>query len=148
MKPKYWIPVILWTGFLFLMSTDMFSADATFPIIARILRFLDPSISARHMEHLHTIIRKLAHVTEYFIFGILLFRAFRSGSVEPRALRWAFSSLLVLALLAASDEFHQSFSAERTASIVDVGIDSFGGFLSLCASLFWFHRQRQKKRVS
>jgi VanZ family protein len=92
----------------------------------------------------NTIIRKLAHVTEYFIFGILLFRAFRGDSLEPRALSWAFSSFLVLALLAASDEFHQSLTAERTASIVDVGIDSFGGFLAMCVSAFWLRRDRKR----
>jgi VanZ family protein len=143
MKFRYWVPVVLWVGFLFVMSTDLFSSQATFPIIERIVRFLDPSISARQIDLLNTIIRKLAHVTEYFIFGILLFRAFRGGSAEPQALRWAFSSFVVLALLAASDEFHQSFSAERTASIVDVTIDSFGGFLAQCVSVFWFHWHRR-----
>jgi VanZ family protein len=144
MKFKYWVPVFLWVGFLFLMSTDMFSSHATFPIIARILRLLDPSISARQIDLMHAIIRKLAHVTEYFIFGILLFRAFRSGSLEPRALNWALSSLVVLALLAASDEFHQSLTVERTASIVDVCIDSFGGFLAMCVSIFLFRRNRKR----
>lgn len=142
-KLKYWIPVFLWVGFLFLMSTDMFSAWATFPLIARILHFLAPSISARQIELLHAVIRKLAHVTEYFIFGILLYRAVRSGSIEPRSWRWAFSSLVLVVLFAVCDEFHQSFVATRTPSIVDVGIDTFGGVLALCASVLWFRCHRQ-----
>jgi len=116
------------------MSTAMFAAQNTSSIIEPILRFLMPSISHKELEHIHFLIRKLAHVTEYFISGLLLFRAFRSGSEERHAWRWALYSFLVLVLIAATDEYHQSFVSERTSSIVDVGIDSIGGVLALVVS--------------
>jgi VanZ family protein len=139
---KYWGPVVLWMGFIFLMSTGTFSSQNTSLIIEPILRFLLPSISPEQVAMIHGVIRKAGHVTEYFILGTLLFRAFRSGSRELRNLRWAFSSFLVVMLYAASDEFHQSFVPERTASLVDVGIDTLGGILAQCVSVLWWHLAR------
>jgi VanZ family protein len=127
---KYWGPVVLWIGFIFWMSTGTFSSQNTSLIIEPILRFLLPSISPEKVAIIHGAIRKLGHVTEYFILGIFLFRAFRGGSKELKNLRWAFSSFLVVVLYAASDEFHQSFISSRTASLVDVGIDTLGGILA------------------
>jgi len=142
---KYWAPVILWMGFTFLMSTGAFSAANTSLMVEPILKFLFPSISP-HMLHLvHGVIRKLAHLTEYFVLGLLLFRAFKGDSTESHGWGWALSSLIIVALFAASDEFHQTFVATRTPSIVDVGIDTIGGALALCiSSLVHFHRRRKK----
>ncbi|HVN48712.1 MAG TPA: VanZ family protein [Bacteroidota bacterium] len=137
---KYWFPVIVWIGIIFWMSTAMFTAQNTSSIVEPILRFLFPSRSHREIEHLHFVIRKLAHLTEYFISGLLLFRAFRSGSDERHAGRWVLYSFIVLVLLASSDEYHQSFVGGRSASIVDVGIDAIGGIAALAISTLkrWF----------
>ena len=139
---KYWVPVLLWMSFIFWMSTGAFSAQNTSLIIEPILHFLIPSISPEKVAMIHALIRKLGHVTEYFILGILLFRAFRGGSKELRNLLWAFSSLLVVVLYAASDEFHQSFLPTRTESLFDVGIDTLGGILAQGVSVWW-HLSRQ-----
>jgi VanZ family protein len=112
------------------MSTGTFSAQNTSLIIEPLLRLLMPSISAEKADMIHGIIRKLGHVAEYFILGILLFRAFRSDSRELLILRWSVSSLLVVVIYAVSDEFHQSFISTRTASLVDIGIDTLGGILA------------------
>jgi VanZ family protein len=84
-------------------------------------------------------------LTEYFISGLLLFRAFRNGSNKKRAWLWAASSILIIVIIAASDEFHQSFVSTRTASLVDVGIDIFGGFLAQGVSVLMFKRQLQQQ---
>jgi VanZ family protein len=76
---KFWFPIILWVSFTFLMSSGIFASSNTSRIIEPILRFLFPTISEAHVHMIHGIIRKLAHVTEYFILGLLLFRAFRSA---------------------------------------------------------------------
>jgi VanZ family protein len=136
-KFKYWVPVLLWMSFIFWMSTGTFSAQNTSLIIEPILHFLMPSISPEKIAMIHGVMRKLGHVTEYFILGILLFRAFRGGLKELRNLRWAFSSLLVVVLYAVSDEFHQSFIPTRTASLFDVGIDTLGGILAQGVSILW-----------
>jgi len=138
---KYWASVILWMSFIFWMSSDTFSAQHTSSIIEPILRYLMPSISAQELDMVHGFIRKLAHVTEYLILGILLFQALRNDRAERGIWRCAFLSLLVVALYAASDEFHQSFQSTRTASLFDVGIDILGGFLAQCVNVLWSHRR-------
>jgi VanZ family protein len=133
--------------FIFWMSTGTFSSQNTSLIIEPLLRFFVPSISKEEIEIIHFAIRKLGHVSEYFVLGILLFRFFRGGSEEPLKLRWAFFSLLVVLVYAAGDEFHQSFVSTRTASPVDIGIDTFGGVLSQGASILWIlvHRNNAGK---
>ncbi len=113
------------------MSTDTFSAQNTSLIIEPLVRFLLPGISEQSLALIHGLVRKAAHLTEYFILGLLLFRAFLSTFPESTPLRQALRSLAVVVLVAASDEFHQSFVAMRTASVLDVGIDTLGGLLAL-----------------
>lgn len=92
---------------------------------------------------LHGIIRKCGHVIEYFILGLLLFRALRADSTESRIHRWTFTAFLVVVLYAASDEVHQSLVASRTASFFDVAIDTVGGVLSQGFSILRY-TQRMK----
>ena len=140
---KYWGPVVLWMGFTYVMSTDAFSSEHTSRIIEPILRFLFPSISPHALHLVHFAIRKLAHLTEYFVLGLLLFRAIRSGSIERRSLRWAMVSLILVALFAAGDEFHQMFVASRGPSIIDVAIDTTGGILALLLAVLNHHRRQR-----
>lgn len=78
-------------------------------------------------------IRKFAHVVEYFILGLLLFRAYRTNSSQIWSAKWTIGAIIAVALCAIGDELHQSFVPSRTASIVDVGIDTAGGILSQIA---------------
>ena len=130
-------------GFIFWMSTGTFSADNTSLIVEPLLHLLMPSITPEQIQLVHGIIRKAGHVTEYFILGALLFRAFRGDSKKMHGLRWSLASLLVVLLYAMSDEFHQSFVSTRTASIFDVGFDVLGGVLSQAAGFFWVFRDRR-----
>jgi len=138
---KYWLPVLLWMGFIFWMSTGMFSAQNTFDFLQRFLRSVDPAISNSTVRLINNSLRKAGHVTEFFISGLLVFRAFRAGSTEPRMLRWAVLSIVFIVLFAASDEYHQSFVASRTASILDVGIDTGGGVLAIFYSMLRQYRR-------
>lgn len=143
-KQAYWIEIVLWMGFIFMMSTGMMSASHTSMIIEPVLKFLFPGISAETLHIIHGVVRKCAHVTEYFILGILLFRAINTTVVRSTPVMTAFISLTIVVLFAATDEFHQSFVASRTATIVDVGFDAFGGFLAQCVSLARAYRRRVK----
>ncbi|HYA26562.1 MAG TPA: VanZ family protein [Thermodesulfovibrionales bacterium] len=142
---KYWIPVLLWMIFIFWMSTGTFSAQNTVLIVEPVLRFFMPFISQEMTDMIHTALRKLGHIAEYFVLGILLFRAFHGSSKELRIPRWAFSSFFVLVLYAGSDELHQSFVSTRTASLYDVGIDVLGGIIALGFSAL-LHLSRQYRQ--
>jgi VanZ family protein len=136
---KYSVPVIFWMCLIFWMSTETFSAQNTLSVVETILYFLISKISSQELTLIHALIRKSAHVIEYFILGLLLFRAFRGSSIGSWNWRWTLFAVIVVVLWAASDEFHQSFVPSRTASVVDVAIDTAGGVLAQFVSILWYH---------
>ena len=73
----------------------------------------------RLMEHL---VRKCAHFTEYALLGILALLFLDTFSVRFRP----FMSLLLTAVYAVSDEWHQGFVAGRGPMLQDVVIDTAG----------------------
>lgn len=130
------MPVLLWMVFIFLMSTGEFTTENTSRFIEPVLRFLLPWAAPHTIAVLHGTIRKGGHLTEYFILGLLLFRAFRGDSKDQIDWRWAVWAMAVVVLYASSDEFHQSFVPGRTASPIDVGIDTVGGIIAQVVSVF------------
>ena len=134
---RYWLPVLVWMSFIFWMSTGTFSSEHTSTIIIPVIKFIAREISDEKADFIHGFIRKSGHVAEYFILGGLVLRAFCSGTISTLTRKQISCSLLVVALYASSDEFHQSFVATRTASIIDVGIDTIGGVLSISIAALW-----------
>ena len=147
---KHWLPVLLWMGFIFWMSTGTFSSEHTSSIIVPVIKFIAREISDEKTKFIHGLIRKSGHVLEYFILGALVLRAFCAGVITSLTFKQIFYSLLIVALYASSDEFHQSFVATRTASIIDVGIDTAGGSLAISISALWrlTELRRKQKRQS
>jgi VanZ family protein len=139
---KYWFPVFFWMLIIFWMSTGTFSSQNTSLIIGPLLHFLMPWAPAHIIETLHTVIRKCGHFVEYFILGLLLFRSFRSNSAEFVTWRRIMYSAIIVVLYAFSDELHQSFVCVRTASVIDVGIDTMGGIFAQAVSVVWHYRNR------
>lgn len=140
---KYWLPVMFWMVFIFWMSTETFASENTFSWIEMLLGFLIPKISSQELGLIHGVIRRAGHVVEYFILGLLLFRTFRGGSISSWNWRWSFFAVMAVVLWAVGDEFHQAFVSTRTASAVDIGIDTAGGILAQFAGALW-HRYRKK----
>src|SRR5262245_3545512 len=118
---RLWAPVFAWVLVIFLFSTDSFSANHTSGFILPTLRFLFPGMSEDQHHFWHLVCRKAGHVTEYFILGLLTWRAFRKALI---------SAAFILAI-ALTDEFHQSFVASRTGALADVGYDFIGGVMAL-----------------
>lgn len=143
-------------GFIFTMSTDVGSAAHTSRVIGPLVQWLNPSANADDIDRAHFLVRKTAHLTEYAILAMLIFRALRSTApllfVRRRGRRWAPALALAIALglsavYAATDEFHQSFIPGREACVRDVLIDSSGalGGLILLAGITWMLRARRGK---
>jgi VanZ family protein len=139
-----WWPAIAWAAFIFLMSTDTFSAYHTGSILEPIIRWFAPSLSQDQVDLIHYIIRKCAHFTEYFIFGLFLFRAVR-GAQKGWRWTWALSAWFLAACYSGLDEIHQAFIASRTASPYDSLIDSIGAFFAMIFLTLWFQRPTAKK---
>src|SRR5206468_8093524 len=129
---KNWLPVLVWVGVIFLGSTDLMSAEHTSRFIVPFLRWLDPHISWQTINTIHTVIRKLGHLTEYAILATLFWRALGGGKSFRARIPILFALVLfACAIFAASDEFHQSLLPSRTPSARDTVIDICGALVGL-----------------
>lgn len=101
---KLWLPVAVWAGVIFFFSS--------IPDLKTGLEY-------------DFLLRKIAHITEYFIFTFLLYRAF-SGSFNMNVFRLFMYPAVFSLLYAISDEFHQYFVVGRSCSVYDVLVDAIG----------------------
>ena len=105
-----WLPVLLWAAAIFYLSTIPH------------LRFVEAWYDL--------IIRKVGHMGVFGILARLLARALSGSTGWPwkKIFLW---SLLLTFLYACSDEYHQSFTPGRNASVIDVSIDTAGAWVAL-----------------
>ena len=98
-----------------------------------------PQIKASQFYIWDFLLKKTAHVFEYAILYILIFRA--TGK------KYVLSFILTIAF-ALTDEYHQSFTIGRTSTIIDVGIDFSG--TNIATYLTWkldqLRQSKQKKQ--
>jgi VanZ family protein len=135
-----WLLLIVWIALIFSFSTDSFSSSKTSTIIVPVLKFLFPFLSAQQLEVGHIVCRKAGHLSEYFVLGVLAWRALRVDSRDVARV-WLLSAALVL-VVALADEFHQSFVPSRTSSLMDVGYDFIGGIAALGVLSKFRHENR------
>jgi VanZ family protein len=143
---KYWLPVLIWMALIFSASGDSRSYEHSSRFVEPFLHWLFPRMSQSWVEAIHHFIRKCAHLTEYAMLALLLWRAVRrpvKNDLRPWNWHDARLTLLMVILYAASDEFHQSFVPMRTALASDVFIDTAGGGLGLLA-LWTIDRWRKR----
>jgi VanZ family protein len=139
---RYWLPVVLWAGLIALLSTSEFNSNLTLRVLRAVVSLFVPDVSAATLLQLNAVVRKLAHVTEYFILGLLVWRALRRGATETWRARWTLGTLAVGMLWAAADETHQLFARGRRGSLGDVGFDTLGLLLALLLLYVWRRRAR------
>ena len=123
---RRWWPALLWAIVISAFSTGVFTSDNTSRIIVPILKWFFPHASQETLFLVHHFIRKMGHVTEYFILSLLILRGIRAGKTGIH-LGWALAAVAIVGCYAALDEFHQSFVPGRTAAVSDVLIDTAGG---------------------
>jgi VanZ family protein len=138
LHPRLWRygPLILWAALIFVGSTDLLSGSNTRGGLVRSLLWLFPNLSEAKLGFIHFAVRKVSHFVEYAILAFLAARAFRTSSRTLLRNRWFWFSLLLVVVFALSDEFHQSFTSLRKASIYDCLIDSLGGLTALLLVAF------------
>ena len=127
---RRWTPVVLWAVLISIFSTHYFGNDQTGHVILKILAWIMPGAKLHTLNLLHHVIRKCAHVFEYFIFSMLLIHALRSG--HPTAPRWMLAAIAIAIVgsYACLDEFHQVFVPGRTPAVTDVLLDTASGVLA------------------
>ncbi len=105
-----WTPFIVWALVIFL-----FSSRPTTPV------------TQIHWEDF--VVKKTAHVVEYFIFTTLLYRALKESGVEKK--KAGIYAIIFGILYGATDEYHQSFTPGRLPKIRDILFDAIGSGLAI-----------------
>ena len=119
------ILLLIWLIFIFVMSH--FDADTSSSQSGSIVEVIANIFNIKYIEILSLIIRKIAHITEYFILGILTINCLKDYKIKNLYI----SSILFCIIYACSDEFHQLFISGRSGTIIDVLIDSIGIILGI-----------------
>jgi len=139
-------PMAILIVVIFIVSSDLGSADHTRPVLASIVRRFLPWLALRMTPEMidvtDFIIRKIAHVTEYAVLCLLVSRSV--GVKQSSPLRERFVPAGISSLYALSDEFHQSFVPSRGATYRDVMWDTVGAIIGSAALNMIHLRQRQK----
>ncbi len=153
-----WIALVVWMGFIYSMSADSGTessekSNTVIDIVAEIFvpdyEEMSPEEQEEVRESLSFPIRKLAHITEYCILGVL---ASVAVWFTPKLEKTVFRLLLPFVIgvgYASFDEYHQSFVPGRGPAFTDVCIDSFGVILGI--GLVWgvyaLYRVRSAKKL-
>ena len=119
---------------LFFFSTDVLSSNQTGsviePILHKVVHTIDPTASEKAVWVGHLLLRKLGHLSEYGCLAVLWAIGLRKTS------GWSRRRVLMMALIfsvgyAGFDEWHQTFTLERSGTIQDVIIDGIGALIGL-----------------
>lgn len=105
-----WLPVIVWAGVIFFFSSRA-------------------SLHASVFDWEDFIIKKSAHMTEYTIFTVLLYRAFLASGVGRK--KAGIMALLLAVIYAGTDEFHQRFTPGRESTFRDTIFDTIGSIIAV-----------------
>ena len=147
--------LIIWLVVIFMFSCENSSesTETSSGVTMEIINIVDKAINLNLgirekellLDKLFIFVRKLAHITEYFILGILVINVFKDYfNISNKLL---ISSILFCLLYSASDEFHQLFVPGRAGKLVDLLIDSIG-YIGGCLIYYFVLRRKNYDRVS
>ena len=146
---KYWLALPIWLSVIFVGSTNLMSAEHTSRFVVPFLLWLKPGMSPHTIWVILVLMRKCAHVTEYAVLALLLWRALRSIPILRAKMLMVFVAVVLgCALFAATDEFHQTFVKSRTPSIRDVFLDVGGALLGLLIGAGFARRHAKRPRCA
>ncbi len=107
---RFWLPPIIWGALIFSVSAR------TVPQVSQVYA-------------VDFTVHKLAHVIEYGILGILIYRALKQEKISKKeAIIYA---IIIACFYGFTDEFHQSFTPHRTTRLRDVFIDTIGASVGI-----------------
>ena len=116
-----WLIVVMWCIMIFNFTASPTSTSAnTGKIITQ-----ETNLPKNEVKQINIVVRKNAHV---LVFGILALLLWWSNNKKRHSFIIAW---FLTTAYAATDEFHQLYVPNRTASVDDVVLDSFGAFITL-----------------
>ena len=137
------LPIIAWMLVIFLMSSEVAgTSSARSDEIVRTIQSIGVSAPA---DLLTFLVRKAAHISAYFILGILLFSLLKEHGLGVKKI--IFISIAIAMLYACTDEVHQMFVPGRSGEVRDVVIDTAGaavGVVVYAALSSKFYKKSEK----
>ena len=136
---------LLWMAVIFMLSQQPASVSSgQSGVFVEQLRHITPNVDQQLLTFL---VRKGAHIFAYFVLGILTFNALWWVDLSKfKFNRPATLSIIVCALYAASDEFHELFIIGRSGELRDIIIDSCAAMVGVfIISIFVRILQKSKK---
>ena len=143
-----WLPVVLGILGIAVESTLYFGAEYTTGPFRWIYQLIFGPVSNARWGEIHFLIRKSGHFLGYGTLGLLWLRAWWMTLPRSRFLTCSALAILGTALVASSDEFHQTFLPDRTGSPWDVLLDCCGALvlqLLVYAFMRLFRRERLER---
>jgi VanZ family protein len=141
---RAWWPAAVWVGLIAFESTDFFSSGNTGNMLYMLLVRLFGKINLYDFLVFHHYLRKTGHFVGYGMLSLLLLRGWRA-TLDRENLQLGGTTVfswLGTVLVAAMDEWHQSFIPSRTGTWRDVVLDSSAGLVALLVAYFWLRRSR------
>lgn len=147
-----YILLIFWMGLIFYFShqPSVQSDSVSNGMMEKIIDILEIVTNHRfndnEIENIYkygiTPLRKCAHLTIYFVLGMLTYSLLKQYDFNNNEL--IILSILFCMLYACSDEIHQLFIYGRSGETKDVLIDTFGSFLGVFMSKNFLFYYRHK----
>lgn len=156
LKPFSFLPALLVMYMIFSFSgqTGTESGNLSYKVSHKVIvtadKILNKNMSEEQISYytdkIHTPVRKLAHMTEYFVLAVRV--SFPLYVYGLRGILLILFAGLISVGFACTDEFHQPFVAGRGPSKRDVMIDSIGAFAGIFLVQFvcWNALRRNRKK--
>jgi len=125
-RVKYWLPPLLWMGFLFPLWNRLLSSPFLYRLNDRFWHWLIEDISQYRVGLYYIYLRRSLHVVAYALMAYLIYRFFRGGEKRAWKFSWAGFTALISIGYGCLDEILQSFLKPRNASFMDVVMDAIG----------------------
>jgi VanZ family protein len=148
--PRFWIntwwPVALMVTLIAISSSSTFGADHTSGPLRWLWQSIFGPVTASKWRLIHLGIRKTGHFLGYGTLGLTWLRAWWLTFPRSRFLADAVLAVLGTAMIASSDEFHQTFLPNRGGSPWDVLLDCCGAVF-MCLLVYTIVRLARPKKL-
>ncbi len=134
--------VIVIMGYIFILSAQSgkVSKALSYKFMIQIKDYIQstswitPGLREFFLNSPGMLTRKLAHLTIYFVLGIGVYLVLPiKWSVKKRI----FIGISICTLYAMTDEIHQMFVPNRTCNILDIVIDTIGGYIGISVGVIF-----------
>lgn len=139
-----WLLLIVWMIFIFYMSNQPASvSNSQSDLLIKVLNSIGIDLNSYFGTVASFVVRKAAHITEYFILYLLSINVMKNYIEMSKAKLYG---LLIVLGYAFTDEIHQYFVPGRAMAFRDVLIDFSGGIIGFIIQSIYYKFKNKFKR--